>query len=56
MKKLQSFETITDRFATFCRNDIDAGCARMAAINHCLNNLCGKVAWMELLKNKFYSA
>ncbi len=34
--------------------DNDITCARMAAINLCLNGLFGEISWMDTLANKWY--
>lgn len=44
-----------NRHCLFFGADVDADCARMTAINLCLNGLYGEVAWMDSLSNKFYS-
>ena len=45
-----------NRSATFYGADIDENCAKMAAINLCLNGMFGEIAWMDSLANKFYGA
>jgi type I restriction-modification system DNA methylase subunit len=34
--------------------DVDRRCAMMAAINFCLNGMCGEVAWMNSLSNEYF--
>lgn len=36
--------------------DVDRRCAMMAAINLCLNNMWGEVAWMDTLSQQFFGA
>lgn len=43
-----------DRSLLFYGADVSRECAHMTAINLCLNNLYGEVAWMDSLSNKFY--
>jgi hypothetical protein len=44
-----------NRNALFFGADVDADCARMTAINLCLNGLFGEVAWMDTLRNEYFS-
>lgn len=34
--------------------DLDRRCAMMAAINFCMNGMCGEVAWMNSLSNEYF--
>jgi hypothetical protein len=43
-----------NRHARFYGADNDANCAKMTAINLCLNNLYGEVAWMNTLTQQWY--
>jgi hypothetical protein len=45
-----------NKFALFYGADVDANCAKMSAINLCLNGLFGEIAWMNSLTNQFYAA
>jgi type I restriction-modification system DNA methylase subunit len=44
-----------NRHCMFFGADNDADCARMTAINLCLNGMFGEVAWMNSLSNEYYS-
>lgn len=43
-----------NRWAWFYGADIDRNCAMMTAINLQLNALCGEVAWMDSLANRYF--
>ena len=45
-----------NRFALFYGADVDVNCAKMTAINLCLNGLFGEVAWMNSITNELYCA
>lgn len=44
-----------NRHCMFYGADVDVDCARMTAINLCLNGLFGEVAWMDSISNKYFS-
>ncbi|HEY5591315.1 MAG TPA: N-6 DNA methylase [Paludibacter sp.] len=43
-----------NRLNSFYGADIDRTCCLMAVVNFCLNGMCGEIAWMDSLSNRYY--
>jgi type I restriction-modification system DNA methylase subunit len=42
------------RMNSFYGADIDRTCCLMAVVNLCMNGMCGEVAWMDSLANRYF--